>query len=208
LMQSSAVQRSWTRTRAPGLLQFHQCETGKFFVRSAAMRVCRRVNMHSGQGRCLDGFHDVRFAGAAIGSAAALVSASLASFVALHNERKRREEAARASAVRSLRTAAAAAFTAFYNFSHAISWITWYAKHVPVSVDAQMASLYEQENHAVIPKLQGALAVLASLSLTVYEELQPLVHRLFVLDKHVSTAVVRLRDDRGRRDRLFGNAAR
>ncbi len=134
--------------------------------------------------------------GAAIGSAAALVSASLASFVALHNERKRREEAARASAVRSLRTAAAAAFTEFYNFSHAISWITWYARHDPASVDAQMAGSYEQENHAVIPKLQGALAVVASLSLTVYEELQPLVHRLFVLDKHVSTAVVKLRDDR------------
>ncbi len=133
--------------------------------------------------------------GAFIGSATALVSASLASLVALHNERKRREEAARASAVQSLRTAAAAAFAEFYNFSHAISWITWYARHDPASVDLQMARSYEQENHAVIPKLQGALAVVASLSFTVYEELQPIVHRLFVIDKHVSTAVVRLRDD-------------
>jgi hypothetical protein len=58
-----------------------------------------------------------------------------------------------------------------------------------------MARSYEQENHTVIPKLQGALAVVASLSFTVYEELQPLVHRLFVIDKHVSTAVVRLRGD-------------
>ena len=46
--------------------------------------------------------------GAFIGSAAALVSAALASFVALHNERKRRVEATRASDVRSLRAAAAA----------------------------------------------------------------------------------------------------
>jgi len=136
--------------------------------------------------------------GALIGSAAALVSASLASLVALHNERKRHEEAARASAVQALRAAAAAAFTEFYNFSHAISWITWYAKHDPVSVDFAMARSYEQENHAAIPKLQGALAVVASLNFAVYEELQPLVHRLFVIDRHVSTAVVGLRDDRAR----------
>jgi hypothetical protein len=84
----------------------------------------------------------------------------------------------------------------FYNFSHAISWITWYAKHAPPSVDSEMARSYEQDNHAAIPKLQGALAVVASLSFPVYEQLQPLVHELFVLDKHVSTAVVRLPDDR------------
>lgn len=134
--------------------------------------------------------------GAFVGSATALATAALASAVAVHNERRRREEAARSSATQSLRTAVAAAFTEFYAFSHAISWITWYAKHDPDSVDAPMARSYEEENHAVIPKLQGALAVVASLNLTTYEELQPLVHRLFVLDKHVTNAVVRLRTDR------------
>ncbi|WP_103337186.1 hypothetical protein [Amycolatopsis sp. CA-126428] len=71
----------------------------------------------------------------------------------------------------------------------AISWITWYAKHAPASVDAQMAGSYEQDNHAFIPKLQGALAVVASLSLTAYEELRPLVHRLFVLDTRTAVGV-------------------
>jgi hypothetical protein len=40
-----------------------------------------------------------------------------------------------------------------------------------------MTSSYERETHETVPKLQGSLAVVASLSLAVYEQLQPLVHR-------------------------------
>ncbi len=135
--------------------------------------------------------------GALIGAVTALASAAFTSLVTLYNERKRREDAEKASFVQSLRSTTAAAFAEFYNFSHAISWITWYARFDPDSLDAHLTRSYERETHETIPKLQGSLAVVASLSLTVYEQLQPLVHRLFVLDKHVSIAIGNLRNDRG-----------
>jgi hypothetical protein len=135
--------------------------------------------------------------GALIGATTALASAAFTSAVTLFNERKRREDATKASFIQSLRSTTATTFAEFHNFSHAISWITWYARFDPDSLDAVMTRSYERETHETIPKLQGSLAVVASLSLSVYEQLQPLVHRLFVLDKHVSMAIGNLRNDRG-----------
>jgi hypothetical protein len=134
--------------------------------------------------------------GALIGALTALASTAFTSLTTVYNERKRREDAEKASFVQSLRSTAAISFTQIYNFSHAISWITWYARYDPETLDADMTRSYERETHETIPKLQGSLAVVASLSLTVYEQLQPLIHRLFVLDKHVSIAIGNLRNDR------------
>ncbi|WP_432871738.1 hypothetical protein [Microbispora rosea] len=134
--------------------------------------------------------------GALIGAVTALASAAFTSLATLYNERKKREDAERAAFVQSLRSTSATAFAEIYNFSHAMAWITSYARFDPEALDSDMVRSYERETHQTVPKLQGSLAVVASLSLTVYEQLQPLVHRLFVLDKHVSIAIGEFRKDR------------
>lgn len=133
--------------------------------------------------------------GTLIGAATALVGAAATLLVSLHNERRRREEAEHAAFVQSLRSTAATVFAEFYNFSHAISWVTWYARFAPDAVGEEMLRGYERDSHTVIPKLQGALAMVASLSLPAFQQLQPLVTELFVLDKHVSLAIGQYAND-------------
>lgn len=135
--------------------------------------------------------------GAALGAITALAGAAITAYVALYNERQRRDEVERHAFTTALRAATADVFVQFYNFSHAMAWVTWFAKYAPPRLDAEMARSYEQDTHDCVPKLQGMLAVVASLSLPTYQKLQQLVQRLFVLDSRVSRALTALDEDRG-----------
>jgi hypothetical protein len=65
------------------------------------------------------------------GSVAAIISAALASFATLRNERARQKEARRAIDVRTLREHTALVFTELFTLQHAINWLTWFAKYDP-----------------------------------------------------------------------------
>jgi hypothetical protein len=126
----------------------------------------------------------------------ALFGATLTSVVSLYIDHRRRMEAQSASLAQALRSEIAVALGQFYRFPHAISWITWYATYNADSVDRDTLADYKKSAHEVIPALQGALAVVASLSIDTYDDLQGFVHRLFVLDKRVSLALVEMPSNR------------
>jgi hypothetical protein len=70
---------------------------------------------------------------------------------------------------------AAEVFTYIFHLQHEMEWLTWQAAKRPDSFDVSMAAAYESAVHAVYPRILGAMAVLASLDLELYESLQQLV---------------------------------
>jgi hypothetical protein len=133
--------------------------------------------------------------GALVGAITGLVSATITNFVALRNERTRQEEARRAAYVQALREHTAIAFTELFTVQHAINWITWFAKQDPGVLDDKKIASYDDEVHRAFPKLLGTIATVAGLNLRVYQELRPIMDRLYDLDARTAVALRQIEGD-------------
>ena len=134
--------------------------------------------------------------GALIGGGAAVIGAAVTGTVAYRVERSRQEGAAQLASVAALREQMGLAFAGLFTLQHALNWVTWFAKHDADAVNKKMVRAFDDEIHAAHPQILGAFAVVAALNLTIYEELNPLVQRLYDLEHNVAAALHRLGTDR------------
>jgi hypothetical protein len=141
-----------------------------------------------------------------LASAAALLAATLTAFVALKAERQRREQEQATAAAQELRSRAADVFVQMFALQHELEWLTWHARHQPAALDAEMLRSYNTQVHAVIPKLLGTTAVVASLSVSLYSTLSRIGGELFNLDAQVASLLASLGDSAGRQEAIRGLA--
>jgi hypothetical protein len=112
-------------------------------------------------------------AAASIAGFAALAGALIAGAVALRNESRRRLTARLDSDRQALRAQAAEVFRQMFVLQHEMEWLTWHADKRPDSIGSEMVSAYESRVHDCYPRILGAMAVLASMDLSLYHRLAP-----------------------------------
>jgi hypothetical protein len=134
--------------------------------------------------------------GSLVGAAAALLGAVLTSIVALKNERRRRESMVQARYVRALRKRSGAAFGQFFTIIQEIEWITWYGANDPNAIDEQRIRSYDDAINDSYRTLLGSMAMTASLSLAVYDEMRPILSGLYSLEERVAMALRKIKSDR------------
>jgi len=141
-------------------------------------------------------------AAAAIGGFAALVGALVAGGTALRNETRRRSAVLKDVERQALRTQAAEVFRHIFALQHEMEWLTWHAVNRPKGLDSRMTASYESAVHDVYPKLLGAMAVLASMNIYLYQELVPMVDRIYEMDGEIGSHITGLGGRRTRRGSL------
>jgi hypothetical protein len=133
--------------------------------------------------------------GSLIGALAALAGAAFSSFVALRNERRREESKVHAAYVRALRKRSGAAFAQFFAIVQEIEWITWYGTNDPAAINKDRINLYEDAVNNAYKSLLGSMAMTASLNLPAYDEMRPILTKLYDLEARVGRAIRRVGSD-------------
>lgn len=126
--------------------------------------------------------------GSLIGAAAAVGGSVITNVVALANERRRQESAARQSYVQLVRDRCGVCFGYLFRVIQEIEWMCWYAKHAPDEINAELIKSYESRISEAYGTLMGAIAMTASLSLPAYEHLKPRLAELYALEERVGIA--------------------
>ena len=134
--------------------------------------------------------------GSLIGAAAAIAGSVLTSIVALKNERRRQESQVQATYVRALRKRSGSTFAQFFTIVQEIEWISWLSANDPGAVDEQRIKSYDETINAAYRTLLGSMAMTASLSLTVYDEIRPTLLGLYNLEARVAMALRKIRSER------------
>ena len=137
-------------------------------------------------------------AAAAIGGLAALVGALVAGGVALRNETRRRSTVRQDVERQALRAQAAEVFRYMFVFQHEMEWLTWHAFNRPKNLDSQMTATYETAVHDGYPRLLGAMAVLASMNMALYQRLVPMVDRIYEMEGEIGRLITGLDSRRTR----------
>lgn len=134
--------------------------------------------------------------GSLVGALAALAGAVVTSIVALKNEKRREESKAQISYVDALRERSGAAFAQFFVIVQAIEWITWLGINDSIALDEQRVRSYEDTVNSAYETLLGAMAMTASLSLPAYEEMRPVLAKLYKLEARVGAAIRKIGAER------------
>jgi hypothetical protein len=134
--------------------------------------------------------------GSLIGAFAAIAGSVITNVVALKNERRRQASAARTLYVQDLRTRSGAAFAELFKVVQEIEWITWYGDNDPKAIDAERIRAYEDKVNEAYGRLLGAIAMTASLSLSVYEQINPILSQLYEMEKRVGSAIRKMASNR------------
>jgi hypothetical protein len=147
---------------------------------------------------------DAAVIAAAIGGLAALVAALVAAGVALRNETRRRSEARLDAERQALRGQAAEVFRHMFTLQHEMEWLTWHAANRPAELSPEMAAMYEAAVHKAYPSLLGAMAVLASMDMDLYDSLKPLIEQLYAAEGQIGKLITGLTSAETRQDSLAG----
>ena len=139
-----------------------------------------------------------------IGGFAALVAALVAAGVAVRNETRRREEARRDAERQALRGQAAEVFRHMFTVQHEMEWLTWHAVNRPAELSPEMTATYEAAVHKAYPRLLGAMAVLASMNLDLYDRLNLLTEKIYAAEGNIGTLITGLHSAETRQDSLAG----
>jgi hypothetical protein len=134
--------------------------------------------------------------GSLVGAVAALTGTVLTSIAALKNERRRQESEEQVAYVHTLRERSGATFAQFFTIVQEIEWITWYGANDPGAIDKTRIRSYEEAVNGAHRSLLGSMAMTASLSLAMYDEMRPILSGLYNLEGRVAVA---LRDIRSKR---------
>jgi hypothetical protein len=134
--------------------------------------------------------------GSLIGAAAALAGTILSSIVTLKAERRRQDSKMQARYVDALRKRSGAAFAQFFIIVQEIEWISWYGANDPDAIDGHRIKSYEDRVNEAYGTLLGSMAMTASLSLTAYDEMLPILSRLYDLESRVGAALRKFRSER------------
>jgi hypothetical protein len=134
--------------------------------------------------------------GSLVGALAALAGAVVSSVVALKNERRSEESKAHTAYVDALRERSGAAFTQLFVIVQAIEWIAWYAVNDPTAINDQRIKSYEDTVNRGYEALLGAMAMTASLNLQIYEEMRPVLSKLYKIESQIGSAIREKGSDR------------
>jgi hypothetical protein len=134
--------------------------------------------------------------GALIGGGAAVIGTAITGTIAYRVERSRQAGAAQLASVTALREQIALAFTALFALQHALNWVIWFAKYAADDVNRKMVRAFDDEVHTAHPQILGALTLVASLNMTIYKEITPLVRQLYDVEHDVAVALHQLETDR------------
>lgn len=129
---------------------------------------------------------------AAIGGIAAVLGALVLGFTAIRNETKRRVWERADDERRALRAQAALVFEQVFVLQHEMEWLTWHADRRPAALCSGFTEAYEEAVHKAYPRLLGAMAVLASLDLKLYNLLLPLTEQLFAFESDIGKEITRV----------------
>jgi hypothetical protein len=134
--------------------------------------------------------------GSLVGAIAALAGSSVTSIVALKTEQRRQESKERISYTETLRERSGTVFGQFFVIVQEIEWIAWFGANDPGAVDKQRIESYEDRVNSVYGALLGAMAMTASMNLSVYEEMRPILSNLYDLEERVGAAIRKLETER------------
>jgi len=134
--------------------------------------------------------------GTALGVAAGSFTSVLTSWYQLRWEARRAVLTNRAEALRSGRQAMVRLTQLLMSLTQAIAWLGWSVKEKSDEELAREVELYESRSRELLPQILAAETEAASLSDEAFDEIDPLVNELLVLDTKVSTAMLRLGTDR------------
>jgi|SRR5215472_12918420 len=138
--------------------------------------------------------------GSAIGAVAALGGAIATSVVALRNEGRREKSKAQSAYVSALRDRSGTVFAQFFKIVQEIEWITWYGVNEPDAIDEQRIKSYEEVINNAYGTLLGAMAMTASLSLAAYQQMKPILDKLYKLEERVAVAIRQIGPDHSTAD--------
>jgi hypothetical protein len=134
--------------------------------------------------------------GSLVGATAALAGSVLTSIVALRTERRRQESQVQATYVRALRKRSGSAFAQFFTIVQEIEWISWLSANDPDAIDEQRIKSYDDTINAAYRTLLGSMAMTASLSPAVYDEIRPILLSLYNLEARVAMALRKISSER------------
>jgi hypothetical protein len=134
--------------------------------------------------------------GSLVGAAAALAGTILTSIVTLKTERRRQESKMQAKYVDALRKRSGTAFAQFFIIVQEIEWISWYGANDPDAIYGHRITSYEDRVNEAYGTLLGSMAMTASLSLTAYDEMHPILSGLYDLESRVGATLRKFRSER------------
>jgi hypothetical protein len=123
--------------------------------------------------------------GAVVGGLASLVGVFISGRLNARSERRK-----------EIREKAAQVFSEMFALHHEMTNVCWFAKRLPEKLDAERVKEYERRANDIWPRLTGATAVLASVSLPIYSQLLPWRDTLSGLEADVS-ALLHSVDNKG-----------
>ena len=134
--------------------------------------------------------------GSLVGAAAALAGTILTGIFTLKTERRRQESKMQVRYVDALRRRSGATFAQFFIIVQEIEWISWYGTNDPDAIDGHRIKSYEDRVNEAYGTLLGSMAMTASLSLTAYDEMRPILSGLYDLESRVGAALRKFRSER------------
>ena len=127
--------------------------------------------------------------GSLIGALAALIGATVNNVVSVRTERRRMQFAKDLADVETLRERSGAAFAELLGVLQEVEWISWFGTHDPAALTEARIAAYDTDIHTGYRRLLGAMAMTASVSLPVYNELKTYLDQLYGLESDVALAL-------------------
>jgi hypothetical protein len=124
--------------------------------------------------------------GAMLGALAGFGSSVLTNVVAVKGQKVARESDRQREKSSLLRERTAIVFSEIFAVQHSVEWITWFARHDPKAVNADMVAAFDAEVHAAYPRLLGALATVAAIDLDVWRDLNLLMAKIYAIEGPVA----------------------
>jgi hypothetical protein len=131
-------------------------------------------------------------AGTAVGALAGLVGSGLTAWYQLRAERQRAANARHDEMVKAGRQALVQLTQLLTTGTYAIAWLGWSVSVQSPEEIRREVDTYNTKLRELIPQLLAAEAAAASVSDNAFDQIDPLVNELLILDARVGTAAQRL----------------
>lgn len=128
-----------------------------------------------------DGWWDSSSSGTILGAVAAIVGGLISTWLQWRHERK-------VGSKREIQLALADLTRGLARGIHAIAWCTWKAEYEPAQLGAKDFAAYDREIKGLFPAIVGAKVLLAACDQKAHGELEPIVKRLYKLDRKLASA--------------------
>jgi uncharacterized coiled-coil protein SlyX len=129
---------------------------------------------------------DPTLTGVLIGAVAGILGGYLSGLQQARLEYKKWEHTRQDETIKEINLAVAELMKKMAATVQAISWFTWEADYRPDRINKKAVDNYDLEMRKLFPEIDSALIVVSALSNKAYEQLSPLVLKIYELDLEVS----------------------